>query len=169
MLTFGQFSGRRGQSRSIWPVFFASVPLEPGSRWSGAKKLVQSAPKHLQTAENVETKTASRAQYCSVLNPHYGRLKVLGGRLDQFFGPRSSGAWLQWHWCKKNGSNRPTPTLRPKNQPKVSIVARWYVPLSKLWEDTCGWGVLKQGCDVTLREGQFNKQGSLKSYIWRGL
>ena len=37
----------------------------------------------------------------------FDRLKVFLGRLDQFFGPRSSGAWLQWHLCKKNGSNRP--------------------------------------------------------------
>ena len=37
----------------------------------------------------------------------FDRLKVFWGRLDQFFGPRSSGAWLQWHLCKKNGSNRP--------------------------------------------------------------
>ena len=33
--------------------------------------------------------------------PIFDRLKVLGGRLDQFFGFRSSGAWLQLHSCKK--------------------------------------------------------------------
>ena len=37
----------------------------------------------------------------------FNRLKVFWGRLDQFFGPSSSGAWPQWHLCKKNGSNRP--------------------------------------------------------------
>ena len=140
MLTFGQFSGRRGQSRSIWPVFFAQVPLGPGPKWPGPKKLVQSAPKHLQTVENVDTKTASSPYilHCSsVLSSTGSRcrgciqfstvLKVFWGRLDQFFGPRSSGAWPQWHLCKKTGQIDLDWPLRPENWPKVSIDSRCLV------------------------------------------
>ena len=58
----------------------------------------------------------------------FDRLKVFWGRLDQFFGPRSFGAWPQWHLCKKNGSNRPrlAPAARKlaKSQHRASMLCK---------------------------------------------
>ena len=89
-----------GPIRKKWPKT-ASNTLYRLKTW------VQSRHReNLKSNEEIEARCRFRIHI-------FDRLKVFWGRLDQFFGPRSSGAWLQCHLCKKTGQIDLDWPLRP--------------------------------------------------------